>query len=33
MNNEKKLKFETLQIHIGQEEADSATDSRSVPIY
>lgn len=28
-----KLKFETLQVHVGQEEADSATDSRAVPIY
>ncbi len=27
------LKFETLQIHSGQEQADSATDSRAVPIY
>lgn len=26
-------KFETLQLHVGQEEADSATDSRAVPIY
>ena len=26
-------KFETLQIHVGQEQADSATDSRAVPIY
>jgi O-acetylhomoserine (thiol)-lyase len=25
--------FETKQVHIGQEEADSATDSRAVPIY
>ena len=25
--------FETKQLHIGQEEADSATDSRAVPIY
>lgn len=25
--------FETLQLHVGQEEADSATDSRAVPIY
>ncbi|MCI0502852.1 MAG: O-acetylhomoserine aminocarboxypropyltransferase/cysteine synthase [Fusobacteria bacterium] len=33
MNNDKQLKFETLQLHVGQEEADSATDSRSVPIY
>lgn len=26
-------KFETLQLHVGQEEADKATDSRAVPIY
>lgn len=26
-------KFETLQLHVGQEEPDSATDSRAVPIY
>ena len=26
-------KFETLQLHIGQEQADSATDARAVPIY
>ena len=26
-------KFETLQIHVGQESADPATDSRAVPIY
>ena len=26
-------KFETLQVHAGQEEADSATDARAVPIY
>ena len=26
-------RFETLQIHVGQEEADSATDARAVPIY
>ncbi|MDY2839048.1 MAG: O-acetylhomoserine aminocarboxypropyltransferase/cysteine synthase family protein [Treponema sp.] len=30
MNN---YKFETLQLHVGQETADSATDSRAVPIY
>ena len=29
----KQLKFETLQLHVGQEEADSATGSRAVPIY
>lgn len=28
-----KLHFETLQIHVGQEQADPATDSRAVPIY
>ena len=27
------LKFETLQIHVGQEQADPATDARAVPIY
>lgn len=26
-------KFETLQLHVGQEEADKSTDSRAVPIY
>lgn len=26
-------KFETLQLHVGQESPDSATDSRAVPIY
>ena len=26
-------KFETLQLHVGQEEADPATDARAVPIY
>ncbi len=29
----KKLHFETLQVHVGQEQADPATDSRAVPIY
>ena len=28
-----KYKFETLQLHVGQEEADPATDARAVPIY
>lgn len=28
-----KYKFETLQLHVGQERADSATDARAVPIY
>ena len=30
---QKKLHFETLQLHVGQEQADPATDSRAVPIY
>ena len=30
---ERKLGFETLQIHVGQESPDSATDARAVPIY
>ena len=29
----RKLHFETLQIHVGQETADPVTDSRAVPIY
>lgn len=33
MSNEKKLHFETLQLHVGQENADPATDARAVPIY
>ncbi len=33
MANEKKLHFETLQLHVGQEKPDSATDARCVPIY
>lgn len=28
-----KLHFETLQLHVGQEEPDPATDARAVPIY
>ena len=32
MNN-KKLRFETLQLHVGQETADAATGARAVPIY
>ena len=28
-----KYRFETLQIHVGQETADPATDARAVPIY
>lgn len=30
---DRKLKFETLQLHVGQEHPDSATDARAVPIY
>lgn len=30
---ERKLKFETLQLHVGQEQPDPATDARAVPIY
>ena len=29
----RKLKFETLQLHVGQESPDPATDARAVPIY
>ena len=29
----RKFKFETLQLHVGQEQPDSATDARAVPIY
>ncbi len=32
-NINKKYKFETLQLHVGQESPDSATDARAVPIY
>lgn len=31
--NERKLHFETLQLHVGQELADPVTDARAVPIY
>ena len=31
--NERNLKFETLQLHVGQESADPVTDARAVPIY
>ncbi|MDD3035449.1 MAG: O-acetylhomoserine aminocarboxypropyltransferase/cysteine synthase [Candidatus Saccharimonadaceae bacterium] len=31
--SDRKLKFETLQLHVGQEKPDSATDARAVPIY
>lgn len=30
---DRNLKFETLALHVGQEAADPATDSRAVPIY
>ena len=30
---DKKYAFETLQLHVGQEQADPATDARAVPIY
>ena len=29
----RKLKFETLQLHVGQEQPDPVTDARAVPIY
>lgn len=29
----KQYRFETLQLHVGQEQADPATDARAVPIY
>lgn len=33
INEQRKLKFETLQIHAGQENPDPSTGSRAVPIY
>lgn len=33
MSKGTKLHFETLQLHVGQEQADPTTDSRAVPIY
>lgn len=33
MKPDKKYRFETLQLHVGQESADPATDARAVPIY
>ncbi len=33
MSTNTKLHFETLQLHVGQEQADPATDARAVPIY
>lgn len=32
-NKERKFKFETLQLHVGQEQPDPVTDARAVPIY
>ena len=29
----RQFKFETLQLHVGQEQADPVTDARAVPIY
>lgn len=31
--DQRNFKFETLQIHVGQEQADPTTDARAVPIY
>ena len=31
--SDRTYKFETLQLHVGQEQADPATDARAVPIY
>lgn len=33
MDKNRNLHFETLQLHVGQEQPDPATDSRAVPIY
>lgn len=33
MAEERKYKFETLQLHVGQEAPDPVTDARAVPIY
>ena len=33
MAEKRKLKFETMQLHVGQEKPDPATDARAVPIY
>lgn len=33
VNDKRKLRFETLQLHVGQETPDPATDARAVPIY
>ena len=31
--DQRKFKFETLQLHVGQEQPDPVTDARAVPIY
>ena len=31
--NDRNFKFETLQLHVGQEQPDPVTDARAVPIY
>ena len=33
MSTKKDFRFETLQLHVGQEQADPTTDARAVPIY
>ena len=33
MSKKTNFRFETLQLHVGQEQADPATDARAVPIY
>ena len=33
MSTSKNYRFESLQLHVGQEQADPATDARAVPIY
>ena len=33
MSEKRELKFETLQLHVGQENPDPVTDARAVPIY
>ena len=33
MSEKREYKFETLQLHVGQEQADPTTDARAVPIY
>lgn len=32
-DNNRKFRFETLQLHVGQEQPDPVTDARAVPIY